>query len=82
MQATGGLSSIELLGQMELLLLPSLESAQSIEVGEISKTLGQGRNLRSRLRSGLLHGLQTINYLGGHQVIISFGSTERLEFYV
>jgi uncharacterized protein (UPF0303 family) len=45
MQTTGGFSHAGLLQEEQLLLLPSLKMADSLEIGEIAKNFGMTRNL-------------------------------------
>ena len=45
MQTTGGFTSAHLLTEEQILILPSLDLAGALEIGEIAKLLGQVRNL-------------------------------------
>ena len=45
MQTTGGFTTTQLLGEQEILTLPSLDLSGALEIGEIAKSLGQVRNL-------------------------------------
>jgi uncharacterized protein (UPF0303 family) len=42
---TGGFTSSQLMGEEQILTLPSLDIADTLEIGEIAKSLGQVRNL-------------------------------------
>ena len=42
---TGGFTSSQLLNEEQILTLPSLEIADTLEIGEIAKSLGQIKNL-------------------------------------
>jgi len=44
-QTTGGFTTTQLLGEQEILTLPSLDLSGALEIGEIAKSLGQVRNL-------------------------------------
>jgi uncharacterized protein (UPF0303 family) len=46
---TGGFTSSQLLVEEQILILPSLDLAGALEIGEIAKSLGQVRNLRIAL---------------------------------
>ncbi len=45
MVTTGGFTSSQLMGEEQILTLPSLDIADTLEIGEIAKSLGQVRNL-------------------------------------
>ncbi len=45
MKTTGGFTSSQLLVEEQILTLPSLSTAEALEVGEIAKSLGVSRNL-------------------------------------
>ena len=45
METTGGFTSSQLLVEEQILTLPSLSTAEALEVGEIAKSLGMARNL-------------------------------------
>ena len=45
MQTTGGFTTIQLLNEEQILMLPSLDLTGALEIGEIAKSLGQARNL-------------------------------------
>ena len=45
MQTTGGLTAINLLNEEQILTLPFLDVAGALEIGEITKSLGQMRSL-------------------------------------
>ena len=45
MEITGGFTSSQLLVEEQILTLPSLSTAEALEVGEIAKSLGMARNL-------------------------------------
>jgi uncharacterized protein (UPF0303 family) len=45
MQTTGGLTAINLLNEEQILTLPFLDFAGALEIGEITKSLGQMRSL-------------------------------------
>ena len=45
MATTGGFTSSQLLNEEQILTLPSLEIADTLEIGEIAKSLGQIKNL-------------------------------------
>ena len=44
-KTTGGFTSSQLLVEEQILTLPSLSTAEALEVGEIAKSLGMARNL-------------------------------------
>jgi uncharacterized protein (UPF0303 family) len=44
-ETTGGFTSSQLLVEEQILTLPSLSTAEALEVGEIAKSLGMARNL-------------------------------------
>ena len=44
-KTTGGFTSSQLLLEEQILTLPSLSTAEALEVGEIAKSLGMARNL-------------------------------------
>ena len=45
METTGGFTSSQLLVEEQILTLPSLSTAEALEIGEIAKSLGVARNL-------------------------------------
>ena len=45
METTGGFTSTQLLIEEQILTLPSLSTAEALEIGEIAKSLGVARNL-------------------------------------
>ena len=45
MATTGGFTSSQLMSEEQVLTLPSLDIADTLEIGEIAKSLGQVRNL-------------------------------------
>ena len=45
MQTTGGFTTIQLLNEEQILILPSLNLTGALEIGEIAKSLGQMKNL-------------------------------------
>ena len=45
MKTTGGFTSPQLLVEEQILTLPSLSTAEALEIGEIAKSLGVARNL-------------------------------------
>jgi uncharacterized protein (UPF0303 family) len=45
MQTTGGFTTRQLLHEEQILMLPSLDLADALEIGEIAKSIGQMRNL-------------------------------------
>ena len=45
MATTGGFTSSQLMGEEQILTLPSLDIADTLEIGEIAKSLGQIKNL-------------------------------------
>ena len=45
METTGGFTSSQLLAEEQILTLPSLSTAEALEIGEIVKSLGVARNL-------------------------------------
>ena len=45
MATTGGFTSTQLFNEEQILTLPSLSSTEALEIGEIAKSLGMGRNL-------------------------------------
>ena len=45
MEITGGFTSPQLLVEEQILTLPSLSTAEALEIGEIAKSLGVARNL-------------------------------------
>ena len=45
MKTTGGFTSPQLLVEEQILILPSLSTAEALEIGEIAKSLGVIRNL-------------------------------------
>ena len=45
MKTTGGFTSSQLLVEEQILTLPSLSTAEALEIGEIAKSLGVARNL-------------------------------------
>ena len=45
MKTTGGFTSYQLLVEEQILTLPSLSTAEALEIGEIAKSLGVVRNL-------------------------------------
>ena len=45
MKTTGGFTSSQLLVEEQILTLPSLSTAEALEIGEIAKSLGVSRNL-------------------------------------
>ena len=45
MTTTGGFTSFQLIGEEQILRLPSLDLADVLEIGEIAKSLGIARNL-------------------------------------
>ncbi len=45
METTGGFTSSQLLIEEQILTLPSLSTAEALEIGEIAKSLGVARNL-------------------------------------
>jgi uncharacterized protein (UPF0303 family) len=44
-ETTGGFISLQLLKEEQILTLPSLSTAEALEIGEIAKSLGVARNL-------------------------------------
>jgi len=44
-KTTGGFTSSQLLIEEQILILPSLSTAEALEIGEIAKSLGVARNL-------------------------------------
>ena len=45
METTGGFTSSQLIAEEQILTLPSLSTAEALEIGEIAKSLGVARNL-------------------------------------
>ena len=45
MKTTGGFTSPQLLVEEQILILPSLSTAEALEIGEIAKSIGVARNL-------------------------------------
>ena len=45
MATTGGITSTQLINEEQILILPSLDLAGALEIGEIAKTFGTVRNL-------------------------------------
>ena len=45
METSGGFTSFQLLTEEQILILPSLGVTEALEIGEIAKSLGVGRNL-------------------------------------
>ena len=45
MATTGGFTSSQLMSEEQILTLPSLDLADTLEIGEIAKSLGMARNL-------------------------------------
>ena len=45
MATTGGITSTQLINEEQILILPSLDLAGALEIGEIAKLIGMARNL-------------------------------------
>ena len=45
MATTGGITSTQLINEEQILILPSLDLAGALEIGEIAKSIGMARNL-------------------------------------